>query len=278
MLSAVAFASSTPLSYSAATMGPSSVLPFAWCITGRARESHYRRATSTVFQCLGASSSMRGPTQLPRRNIRSCGSRSSSGSGSVRSSSSGFVVALRAQRSGGNCDSGGGASNGARGGFFTSGQSARGRPGWAIRSVMASSPTTATRGQHCLQFRQRQQQQLSVVQHRHTSSPFSTIGGTTGAVLSITGVSAGGSRGRARRYRGASSSGYSVCGPLMASVTDKDIMREFATIAAEAASSPKSPRDVAGSGEKAGAEQEVQQQVAQARNGDVDDVRPTGYK
>lgn len=64
----------------------------------------------------------------------------------------------------------------------------------------------------------------------------------------------------------------------MASVTDKDIMREFATIAAEAASSPKSPRDVAGSGEKAGAEQEVQQQVAQARNGDVDDVRPTGYK
>ncbi|CAM9531305.1 unnamed protein product, partial [Laminaria digitata] len=60
----------------------------------------------------------------------------------------------------------------------------------------------------------------------------------------------------------------------MASVTNTDIMKEFATAAAEAASSTQSPLDVASSGDGAGPE--VQKQ--EARAGDVNDERPTGYK
>lgn len=252
MLSAVALASSASLYSSAAATMPSSVPAFASCVTGRVRGSRYG---ATVLECLAASSSMRGPTQRPRRSIRSSGS----GSGSC----SGFV-ALRTQRSVGN--GGGGGSSIARG-FFSSGQSTRGRPRRGATPSMMALSTTATRGR-CLTFRQ--QQRLSLAQH-HYGTPFSTVG-AAGVALG----SAGGSvraDGERRRCRGASSR-YGGCGPLMASVTDKDIMREFATAAVEAASTTQSPRDLAGSGDGAGPV--VQKQ--EMRAGDVDNERPTGYK
>lgn len=246
ILSAVTLATSTPF-YSAATAMPSLVPALASCVTGTVRGSRYG---ATVFECLVGSSSMRGPTQLPRRSVR-CGSR---GSGSC-----GGFVALRAQGNVGGCGVGG--SSIARG-LFPSGRSTRGRPRWAIPSVMAL-PTTAARGR-CL--RSRQQQPLSLVHHHH-DAPFSTISATDTARGS---VHADGDR---RRCRGASSR-YSGCGPLMASVTNKDIMREFATAAVEAASSTQSPRDLAGSGDGTGPL--IQKQ--EPHTGDVDNERPTGYK
>lgn len=249
MLSAVALASSAPFYSSAAATMPSSVPALASCITGRVRGSHHG---ATVLECLAASSSMRDPTPLPSGSIHSGGR----GSGSC----SGFV-ALGAQRSVGN--GGGEGSNIARS-FFSSAQSTRGRPRWAIPSVMAL-PATTTRGR-CMMFRQ--QQQLSPV-YQHYDALFSTIGAADAAL-----GSAGGSvcsKGGRRRCRGASSR---CSGRLMASVMDKDIMREVAAAAAGAASSTRSPRDVAGSGDAPG--QVIQKQ--EARAADVDDERPTGYK
>lgn len=264
MLSAVAFASSAPF-YGAATTMPSSVPAFASCMPGRVRGGS-RSCGATVVECFAFSSSTRGPAQLPRRRNRSSG---------IGSGSCSRFIALRAQRSvgnggrGGNGGSGGG-GNSARG-FFSSSQSVSVRPGWVIPSGMVSSPT-ATRGR-CLRFRQHQQLSLA---HGHNDTPFSTVS-VTGAALGSAGGSVGGSvrgNGERRRRRG-TSSGYRGCGPLMmASVTNTDIMKEFATAAAEAASSTQSPLDVASSGDGAGPE--VQKQ--EARAGDVNDERPTGYK